>query len=97
VKRDFGTTDDLLRQLGEAAKGHFASGWAWLVQDGGKLKVTTTANADLPMKHDQTALLTLDVWEHAYYVDYRNARPNYVDALLKSLINWDFAASNLTG
>jgi len=96
VKRDFGSADDLLRQLGEAAKTHFASGWAWLVQDGGKLKVTTTANADLPLKHNQTPLLTIDVWEHAYYVDYRNARPNYVDALLKSLINWDFAAANLT-
>jgi Fe-Mn family superoxide dismutase len=96
VKRDFGSADDLLRQLGEAAKGHFASGWAWLVQDAGKLKITTTANADLPMKHNQTALLTIDVWEHAYYIDYRNVRANYVDATLKSLINWDFAASNLT-
>jgi Fe-Mn family superoxide dismutase len=103
VNRDFGSVDNLLQQLGEAAKAHFASGWAWLVQDkqgdgqgeGGKLKVTTTANADLPLKHGQTALLTLDVWEHAYYIDYRNARPNYVDAFLKSLVNWDFAAQNL--
>jgi len=95
VNRDFGSVDTLLQQLGEAAKTQFGSGWAWLVQDGGKLKVTQTANADLPMKHGQNALLTCDVWEHAYYIDYRNARPNYVDAYLKSLVNWDFAAKNL--
>lgn len=97
VNRDFGSTDNLLQQLGEAAKTQFGSGWAWLVQDsnGGKLKVVATANADLPMKHGQNALLTCDVWEHAYYIDYRNARPNYVDAFLKSLVNWDFAAKNL--
>jgi len=95
VNRDFGSVDNLLQQLGEAAKTQFGSGWAWLVQDGGKLKVTQTANADLPMKHGQNALLTCDVWEHAYYIDYRNARPNYVEAYLKSLVNWDFAAKNL--
>jgi superoxide dismutase, Fe-Mn family len=95
VNRDFGSVDNLLQQLGEAAKTQFGSGWAWLVQDGGKLKVTQTANADLPMKHGQNALLTCDVWEHAYYIDYRNARPSYVDAYLKSLVNWDFAAKNL--
>ncbi|HET6150061.1 MAG TPA: superoxide dismutase [Polyangia bacterium] len=97
VNRDFGSTDNLLQQLSEAAKTHFGSGWAWLVQDsnGGKLKVTATSNADLPMKHGQNALLTCDVWEHAYYIDYRNARPTYVDAFLKSLVNWDFAAKNL--
>jgi Fe-Mn family superoxide dismutase len=95
VNRDFGSTDNLLQQLGEAARTQFGSGWAWLVQENGKLKVTQTANADLPMKHGQNALLTVDVWEHAYYIDYRNARPNYVDAFLKSLVNWDFAAKNL--
>ena len=95
VNRDFGSVDNLLQQLGEAAKTQFGSGWAWLIQDGGKLKVTQTANADLPMKHGQNALLTCDVWEHAYYIDHRNARPNYVDAYLKSLVNWDFAAKNL--
>ena len=95
VNRDFGSVDTLLQQLGEAAKTQFGSGWAWLVQDGGKLKVTQTANADLPMKHGQNALLTCDVWEHAYYIDFRNARPSYVDAYLKSLVNWDFAAKNL--
>jgi Fe-Mn family superoxide dismutase len=95
VNRDFGSADNLLQQLGEAAKTQFGSGWAWLVDEGGKLKVTKTANADLPMKHNQRALLTCDVWEHAYYIDYRNARPNYVDAFLKNLVNWDFAAKNL--
>ena len=95
VNRDFGSVDNLLQQLGEAAKTQFGSGWAWLVQDGGKLKVTQTANADLPMKHGQNALLTCDVWEHAYYIDYRNARPNYVEAYLKNLVNWEFAAKNL--
>ena len=97
VNRDFGSTDDLLQQLGEAAKTHFGSGWAWLVQDsnGGKLKVTATSDADLPMKHGQNALLTCDVWEHAYYIDHRNARPDYVDGFLKKLVNWDFAAKNL--
>ena len=79
VNRDLGSVDNLLQQLGEAAKTQFGSGWAWLVQDSGKLKVTQTANADLPMKHGQNALLTCDVWEHAYYIDHRNARPNYVD------------------
>jgi Fe-Mn family superoxide dismutase len=95
VNRDFGSVDNLLQQLGEAAKTQFGSGWAWLVEEGGKLKVTKTSNADLPMKHGQKALLTCDVWEHAYYIDYRNARPNYVDAFLKNLVNWDFALKNL--
>jgi Fe-Mn family superoxide dismutase len=95
IDRDFGSVDTCLQQLGEAAKTQFGSGWAWLVEEGGKLKVTKTANADLPMKHGQKALITCDVWEHAYYIDFRNARPNYVEAFLKSLINWDFAAKNL--
>jgi len=95
VNRDFGSAENLLQQLGEAAKTQFGSGWAWLVDEGGKLKVTKTSNADLPMKHNQKALLTCDVWEHAYYIDYRNARPNYVEAFLKNLVNWDFAAKNL--
>ena len=95
VNRDFGSAETLLTQLGEAAKTQFGSGWAWLVEDGGKLKVTKTSNAELPLKSRQKALLTLDVWEHAYYVDYRNARPKYVEAALQHLINWDFAAKNL--
>jgi len=95
INRDFGSVENMLGQMGEAAKTQFGSGWAWLVEEGGKLKVVKTGNADLPMKHGQKALLTLDVWEHAYYVDYRNARPKYVEAVLANLINWDFAAKNL--
>ena len=67
----------------------------WLVSDGGKLKVTSTANADLPMKHGQTALFTVDVWEHAYYIDYRNARPKFIESVLDNLANWDFVAQQL--
>jgi superoxide dismutase, Fe-Mn family len=95
INRDFGSLDNLLQQLGEAARTQFGSGWAWLVEDGGKLAVLKTANADLPMRHKKKALLTCDVWEHAYYIDYRNARPKYVDAFLQKLVNWDFAAKNL--
>ncbi|HEY0706246.1 MAG TPA: superoxide dismutase [Polyangia bacterium] len=95
INRDFGSLDNVLQQLGEAAKTQFASGWAWLVEDGGKLKVTKTSNAELPLKQKQKPLLTIDVWEHAYYIDYRNARPKYVEAFLQNLLNWDFAAKNL--
>jgi superoxide dismutase, Fe-Mn family len=95
TNRDFGSVENLLQQLSEAAVGQFGSGWAWLVEEGGKLKVTKTSNADLPMRHKQKALLTCDVWEHAYYIDYRNARPKYVEAFLQRLVNWDFAAKNL--
>ncbi|MGH7440096.1 MAG: superoxide dismutase, partial [Polyangiaceae bacterium] len=90
IQRDFGGTDKLLEQLSNAAATQFGSGWAWLVIGADKkLAVTKTANADLPMKHGQKALLTIDVWEHAYYIDYRNARPKYVETFLKSLVNWD--------
>jgi superoxide dismutase, Fe-Mn family len=95
INRDLGSVDNLLQQLGEAAKTQFGSGWAWLVEDGGKLKVIKTPNAELPMRRNQKALLTCDVWEHAYYIDYRNARPKYVEAFLQNLVNWDFAAKNL--
>jgi superoxide dismutase, Fe-Mn family len=95
IVRDFGSLPKLKEELTNAATTIFGSGWAWLVAEGGKLKVTQTSNADLPMKHNQTALLTIDVWEHAYYIDYRNARPKYIEAFLSSLANWDFAAANL--
>ena len=94
IKRDFGSFAKFKEAFAEAAATQFGSGWAWLVLDGGKLQVTKTANADLPMKHGQTALLTIDVWEHAYYVDYRNARPQYIDAVITNLLNWNSAASN---
>ena len=79
----------------KAGATRFGSGWAWLVKDGDALKVTKTGNADLPLKHGQTALLTVDVWEHAYYIDYRNLRPKYVEVFLNNLVDWDFVAANL--
>ena len=91
----FGSADEFRAQFGTAAKTNFGSGWAWLIQGSGGLEITTTSNADLPLKHGQKALLTIDVWEHAYYLDYQNARPSYVDTWLEQLINWEFAASNL--
>ena len=95
ITRDFGSFETFVRDLSEAAMTQFGSGWAWLVSDKGKLSVTKTGNADLPLKHGQKALLTIDVWEHAYYIDYRNARPKFIDVVLDSLINWDFVNQNL--
>ena len=95
IDRDFGSFDKFKEEFTQAGITQFGSGWAWLVLDGGKLKVTKTPNADLPMKHGQKALLTMDVWEHAYYIDFRNARPKYIETFLTSLANWDFALENL--
>ena len=95
VEASFGSADGLRKQLADAACGHFGSGWAWLVATGDRLDVMTTADADLPQRHDRTPLLTIDVWEHAYYLDYRNARPAYVDRWIERLVNWEFAAENL--
>jgi Fe-Mn family superoxide dismutase len=95
IDADLGSFDDFKSKFADAATTQFGSGWAWLVEDGGKLDVVKTANADLPMKHGQKALLTIDVWEHAYYIDFRNARPNYISNYIDNLINWDFVASNL--
>jgi Fe-Mn family superoxide dismutase len=95
LERDFGGFDKFREQFVQTAVKQFGSGWAWLVAEGGKLKITSTANADLPMKHKQTALFTVDVWEHAYYVDYRNARQKFVEAVVDSLANWDFVGENL--
>lgn len=95
IERDFGSVDKFADEFIQAATTQFGSGWAWLVFEGGKLKVTKTGNADLPLKHGQTALLTIDVWEHAYYIDYRNARPKYIEAYCGNLVNWDFVAQNL--
>jgi superoxide dismutase, Fe-Mn family len=91
----FGSVDDFKKEFTEAAVTQFGSGWAWLAHDGSGLKVMKTANADLPMKHDAQALVTIDVWEHAYYVDYRNARPKFVETWLTNLINWDEVESRL--
>jgi superoxide dismutase, Fe-Mn family len=95
LDRDFGGYAKFREQFVAAAVKQFGSGWAWLVSEGGKLKITTTSNADLPMKHGQTALFTVDVWEHAYYIDYRNARPKFVESVIDSAANWDFVTQNL--
>ncbi|MBS2013265.1 MAG: superoxide dismutase [Deltaproteobacteria bacterium] len=95
IERDFGSFDKFKEEFSNAAATQFGSGWAWLVLDGGKLSVMKTANADLPMKHGKTAILTIDVWEHAYYIDHRNARPKFIETFLTSLVNWDFALENL--
>ncbi len=91
----FGSYDDFKAKFAEAATTQFGSGWAWLVDNGSGLEIMKTSNADLPMKHGAKALLTIDVWEHAYYIDFRNARPNYISTFLDSLVNWDFVAQNL--
>ncbi len=96
IDRDFGSFEKFKEKFTRAATSLFGSGWTWLVVDHGKLKVTQTADADTPMKHGQTPLLTLDVWEHAYYVDYHNARAKFVEAFIDYLVNWDFAAANFT-
>ena len=90
----FGSFDNFKKELSAAAVGQFGSGWGWLVLEDGALKVAKTSNADLPLKHGQTALLTVDVWEHAYYIDYRNLRPKYVETFLNSFVNWEFVAEN---
>ena len=96
IDRDFGSFEKFAEEFTAAATTQFGSGWAWLVQNkDGKLAVTKTGNADLPMKHGQKALLTIDVWEHAYYIDFRNLRPKYISTFLESLANWDFALANL--
>jgi len=94
IDRDFGSFDKFKEQFTEAAVSQFGSGWAWLVLSSGMLKVMKTGNADLPLKHGLPALLTVDVWEHAYYIDYRNARPKYVEAFLTNLVDWGFVAAN---
>jgi Fe-Mn family superoxide dismutase len=95
IERDFGSFDKFKEEFTAAATTQFGSGWAWLVLDKGKLAITKTGNADLPMKHGQKALLTIDVWEHAYYIDFRNLRPKYIETFLNHLVNWDFVAENL--
>jgi superoxide dismutase, Fe-Mn family len=96
IKRDFGSFEKFSQAFSDAGATQFGSGWAWLVVGADKkLVVTKTPNADLPMKHGQRALLTMDVWEHAYYIDYRNARPKYIETFLKHLANWDYALENL--
>jgi len=95
INAAWGSYDKFVEELKNAGATQFGSGWAWLVQEGEQLKITKTANADTPLAHGQKALLTIDVWEHAYYLDYQNRRPDYLAALIQNLINWDFVNSNL--
>ncbi|MGI9578672.1 MAG: superoxide dismutase [Microthrixaceae bacterium] len=95
INSAFGGYDAFRTAFTEAATTQFGSGWAWLVDSGSGLEIMKTANADLPMKHGAKALLTIDVWEHAYYIDFRNARPNYIGTYLDSLVNWDFVEANM--
>lgn len=94
IDEDFGSFDQFKTDFKNAALTQFGSGWAWLVLEKNHLKIVKTSNADTPIAHDQVPLLTVDVWEHAYYLDFQNRRPDYVDAFLSDLVNWTFAAEN---
>lgn len=95
INSAFGSYDAFREQFTTAAKTQFGSGWAWLVDAGSGLEIMKTPNADLPMAHSAKALLTIDVWEHAYYIDYRNARPDYIETFMNSLLNWDHVAAQM--
>jgi Fe-Mn family superoxide dismutase len=95
IDASFGGYDKFVEQFKAAAVGRFGSGWAWLISDMGELKIISTPNAENPMSLGKVALLTVDVWEHAYYLDYQNRRPDFVQAFLDHLVNWDFAGQNL--
>jgi superoxide dismutase, Fe-Mn family len=95
VEKAFGSVENLKKELSQAAVSQFGSGWAWLVKQGEALKVVKTANAQCPITSGQTPLLTIDVWEHAYYLDYQNRRADYAAAVIEKLLNWEFALENL--
>lgn len=97
IKADFGSVEAFKEAFTQAGLTQFGSGWAWLIEDNGKLAVTKTGNADSPLAQGKHALLVVDVWEHAYYVDFRNRRADFLKAFLDSLVNWEFAASRLRG
>ncbi|HAH10698.1 MAG TPA: superoxide dismutase [Fe] [Alphaproteobacteria bacterium] len=97
IDRDLGGFEAMKKTLAETTVSQFGSGWGWLVSEGGKLKITKTSNADLPMAHGQTALLTIDVWEHAYYLDWQNRRADHVNEIIAKHLNWDFATQNFEG
>lgn len=94
IETDFGSFENFKQEFAVAGATQFGSGWAWLVVDQGKLKIVKTANAGVPIVKGQKPLLTMDVWEHAYYIDFRNQRPLYISTFLDSLINWEFAEKN---
>jgi Fe-Mn family superoxide dismutase len=95
IDKAFGSYEKFAAEFKNACVTQFGSGWGWLAAENGALKVLSTSNADLPLAHGQRALLTCDVWEHAYYLDYQNRRPDFVQAFLDHLVNWDFVAKNL--
>jgi Fe-Mn family superoxide dismutase len=95
IESSFGGYDNFKKELSATTVSQFGSGWGWLVQDGSALKIVKTANAEVPFTKGQKPLLTIDVWEHAYYLDHQNKRAAYVDAVIDKLLNWDFAAQNL--
>ena len=99
IKEQWGSLDEFKKEFADKAAARFGSGWAWLVADevNGKLSITKTSNADTPLAHGQIAVLTIDVWEHAYYIDFRNARPAYIKTFLESLVNWDYANAKYAG
>jgi Fe-Mn family superoxide dismutase len=99
IVADFGSFEAFIEAFKAAGATQFGSGWAWLVLDGvdGKLKVTKTANAETPLTKGDRPLITVDVWEHAYYLDHQNQRPRFIETVLTHLINWDFAEKNLSG
>jgi superoxide dismutase, Fe-Mn family len=98
INDKFGNAEAMLTTLHEEAVNHFSNGWAWLVLDRGALRVTSLHDADTPLVHDgMVPLFTLDVWEHAYYIDYRNERPKFATAVLQNIVNWEFVAENLDG
>ena len=96
INESFGSFEEFKKQMAATTVGQFGSGWGWLVADaGGKLKVVKTGNAEVPMTQGLKPLLTIDVWEHAYYLDHQNRRADYVNAVIDKLLNWEFAAANL--
>jgi Fe-Mn family superoxide dismutase len=95
LEQAFGSVDSFLQNFTDKAKTLFGSGWTWLAKGDDGLEIVQTKDADLPLKHGKTAILTLDVWEHAYYLDFQNARPAYIETWLTNLVNWEFAAENL--
>ncbi len=95
IESDFGSYEKFVEEFKNAGATQFGSGWAWLVLENGKLKVVKTSNAQTPLTSSAKPLMTMDVWEHAYYLDYQNLRPTYIDTFLEKLVNWDFVAKNM--
>jgi Fe-Mn family superoxide dismutase len=95
IESDLGGYDNFRKEFATACTTQFGSGWGWLVSEGGKLRITKTPNAEVPFTKGATPILTIDVWEHAYYLDYQNRRPDYANAVIDKLLNWDFATENL--